>query len=292
MGLIDKIKNALFDEDEKEFDEGMNQNKIARKIDVNKTVEDQEIKIRHYDEPKEEITFNYDQKEQPKAPIIFDVEDFVEEEQPAIQQEPMKNEQKILYGGYTEQFESKKAIDEKEKFHPSPVISPVYGILDKNYVPEKRENSISHKSIDNLFVEDRKKKLDLDTVRQKAYGEGEIKSNTEDKKLLYEMEDIDDKPGIDKISLGDAEEYFEDLGLEYDVDYKDLAKEKLTRSTKNKELTEEIDEEIKETKKIEAEKKTYANANSKDNEIVENSEEPDEKNLYDLIDMMYDNNKE
>jgi hypothetical protein len=35
-----------------------------------------------------------------------------------------------------------------------------------------------------------------------------------------------DKPGIDKVTIGDAEEYFEDLGLEYNIDYKDLAKEK------------------------------------------------------------------
>ena len=30
------------------------------------------------------------------------------------------------------------------------------------------------------------------------------------------------KPELDKITMGDAEEYFEDLGLEYNVDYKDV----------------------------------------------------------------------
>ena len=58
------------------------------------------------------------------------------------------------------------------------------------------------------------------------------------------MENVDDKPAIDKISIGDAVEYFEDLGLEYDVDYKDLAKEKMTRTKKNKELSEEVEDDF------------------------------------------------
>ena len=91
------------------------------------------------------------------------------------------------------------------------------------------------------------------------------------------------KKGIEKLSIGDAVEYFEDLGLEYDVDYKDLAKEKMTRTKKNKELTEEVDEEIKEDKKIEEELR------KKSVPEVEEQDEVEEKNLYDLIDLMYDN---
>ena len=55
----------------------------------------------------------------------------------------------------------------------------------------------------------------------------------------------------------------------------------MTRSKKNKELTEMIDEEIKEDKLIDEETKSKKNKKKMD-------DEPEEKNLYDLIDMMYD----
>ena len=35
-----------------------------------------------------------------------------------------------------------------------------------------------------------------------------------------------DSPAVEKVTVGDAEEYFNDLGLEYNVDYVDVSKEK------------------------------------------------------------------
>ena len=64
--------------------------------------------------------------------------------------------------------------------------------------------------------------------------------------------------------------YFEDLGLEYNVDYTDVEKEQeKTRAAKNKKLQKEIDDEQEVKAAIKEEK-------------------PEEKSLYDLIDMMYD----
>ena len=45
------------------------------------------------------------------------------------------------------------------KFQPSPVISPVYGVLDKNYKKE-----------DIVVVKEDKKKFDVDDAREKAFG--------------------------------------------------------------------------------------------------------------------------
>lgn len=274
MGLLNKIKNALFEEEEVEEE-------IAKKIDVEKTIkEEPEIKIRHYDEEKENQEVKTD-----KTPMIFDVEDFVEEvsEEPKKEyQKPIKQEQKIIYGGYVKE----ELEHEKTKFKPSPIISPVYGILESTNNDDIKYES-GKKSLDSMFLEEKSKTATLDEIRKKAYGiteEKEVsKEEKEDKSLLYEMENVDDKPAIDKISIGDAVEYFEDLGLEYDVDYKDLAKEKMTRTKKNKELSEEVEEEIKENKKIEDEIKSQE-------KVVANEEpEVEEKNLYDLIDLMYDN---
>ena len=121
----------------------------------------------------------------------------------------------------------------------------------------------------------------------------------------------DDTPAISKITLGDAEEYFDDLGLEYNVDYKDSAKEKemavnkSTRSTKNKELSKQVEEEIKTQKELESTKeleitkeqlkpktakeiKKVKKIADSDLGMKNDGEEPEEKNLYDLIDMMYE----
>ena len=257
MGFLSKIKNALFDEEEVE------ETDVARKIDP---TEEKKPVINHYEEPKEEVSVSSFDYKKEESPIIFDVEDFIEEPKEPVYEKP-KEEEKILYGGY--EVKEYEKIPEKDKFKPSPVISPVYGIIDKGKSVVKEENH-ERKSLDHLFVEEKKKTLDFDTIRQKAYGHELPKEEPEEEKnLLYEMQQIEEKPGIEKISLGDAEEYFEDLGLEYNVDYTDLAKQKMTRSKKNKELTAVVDEEIKEEK-----------------DVVEEPEE--EKNLYDLIDMMYE----
>ena len=83
--------------------------------------------------------------------------------------------------------------------------------------------------------------MDLDSVRNKAFGdlENDILANTineeaeEEKKKnipkreirkIYDMSKSD-KPSIDKVTLGEADEYFNDLGLAYNTDYKDISKE-------------------------------------------------------------------
>ena len=67
-----------------------------------------------------------------------------------------------------------------KKFTPSPVLSPVYGVLDKNYTKEdiidrkdgiKREKIIKPiKKPDKLSVEEEPIEVNIDAVRKKAYG--------------------------------------------------------------------------------------------------------------------------
>ena len=62
-------------------------------------------------------------------------------------------------------YEYSKQEETKRVFTPSPIISPIYGILDKNYkkeeVKEKKEIRISS----------RPAKVDFDSVRNKAFGD-------------------------------------------------------------------------------------------------------------------------
>ena len=314
MKLFEKIKNALFEEvdDEDEYDV-VEDKTIAKKIDVEKTTEEipvrKEIVINSFDDEDEEDlvpvkdlpifkeTSDIESKfESPKkGPIIFDDEDFFSDTR-EISLKDTKKEDKPIYGGY----EAKEKPKEKEKFAPSPIISPVYGVLNKNYKKETFEPS--KKSLDHLFVEERKKSISLDSIRDKAYGKKEDEEVKEEDILLYEMS-TDDRPGIEKVTIGDAEEYFDDLGLEYDVDYKDVSKAKKTRTKKNEDLTEEVEKSVEDDMDITQELITNRNIDEtdeidisfeddlKDEDLIPDEdieEEVEEKNLYDLINMMYE----
>ena len=264
MKLLEKLKTMIYEEDEEE-----EQEEIAKKIDIEKTIKEEYKDYKEYEEPEVK-------KAEEKPPIIFDVEDFIEEEKPKVEPvyEVPKKEEKVLYGGYEKNYSFsnyKEPEVKKEKFKPSLNISPVYGVISSEHENTSVVTKVPYerKSIDSLFVEEKPKKMDFDAIRQKSYGETKEEENS----LLYEMTDKEEAPGIAKITLGDAEEYFEDLGLEYNVDYTDVEKEQeKTRAAKNKKLQKEIDDEqvVKEVKKEDKEEK------------------PEEKSLYDLIDMMYD----
>ena len=164
-------------------------------------------------------------------------------------------------------FEKPEPKEEPKHFVPSPVISPVYGILDKNYTKvdlQKKNNSISN----------REKVVDIDSIRNKAYGtlEEEIEQTIKtDKKEFYE--------------------------------------EKPTK-TINELLTEVIDEEIPvdeqiidEENKKEREEKNIENQNTADSlnllDTIEKEVKKDtnlddtlESDLFNLIDSMYADREE
>lgn len=310
MKLLDKIKNAIFEDDEFEelerkdeeiTEKPLKQDDVVKKIDIEKTIP-KKIEL-----PKEEVVAPKPLKREQhrRTPVIFNEEDFImEEKKIAPKPEPVKKEEpkKPLYGGYKDE-------KPKEKFKPSPVISPVYGFVGVSPILEQPRNE-ELSSFNEMFAKEKTPEVTLDTVRQKAFGLDHTHED-DDLGLLYEMKN-DEAPAISKVTLGDAEEYFDDLGLEYNVDYRDNAKEKMeevsktTRSTKNKELSKKVEKEIENEKVLESTreleitkeqlkpktakeiKKVKKIADSDLGMKAENEEEPDEKNLYDLIDMMYE----
>ncbi len=177
-------------------------------------------------------------------------------------------------------------------FKPTPIISPIYGILDKNYT---KEEALPKKEVKPSSYVSRKN-ADLDSVREKAFGslagdfgltaagdaETVSKENAPEDDfevedhLLYDMSDEDKTPSVDKVTLQDAEEYFQDLGLEYNIDYKDAKLEKATgrRVSRTPKLSEIEEEEV-----------------SVSEEKVDKHKEKStslEDNLFDLIDSMYE----
>ena len=191
--------------------------------------------------------------------------------------------------------------DEKTIFKPSPIISPIYGILDKNY---KKEDVKEKKEV-RLSSSFSRRNVSVDEIRNKAYGdspveekiESTIKEDTsfevedEDENLLVDLSDHT-KPEVKELTMGDALEYFQDLGLEYNVDYVDVSKEKSKQKNnqdikKEEELAEEaIDEVINEENKNQQEKEVVTpkiiDVKEESNQIDDNDD-----NLFDLIDSMY-----
>lgn len=166
MGLFDKLKNVFIEED---FEEDIPVNKEEVKEPKIEKVE--EIpKVEHKEIPKETFTEReIEPKEKFKFPIIFEEEDFKEE--------PRKKSINVLERENNKYEPEREIKKEKKVFKPSPVISPVYGVLDKNYSKE----DITSK--DGLLNDTN---VDIDYVIKKA--SGEYKTRVEKKK---EEESID-----------------------------------------------------------------------------------------------------
>lgn len=122
-----------------------------------------------------------------------------------------------------------KVKEEKKVFKASPVISPVYGVLDKNYktdeVLEKNENSYE--------IQRLSKKIDFETVRRKAFGNlsDDIKNNLcEDCELLKEVKRLEKIKETELLSdmmdanenhkgpsIEDAYDNYSDFGVSYEA---------------------------------------------------------------------------
>ena len=352
MGLFDKIKNALFEEEYVEVEEKPKKSKkevikkssekerpIAKKIVLpekketkveeldeedlldddfviepkssfeNNEVVKEEFKVMDDDDFKVEEEINYRSSE-PQIVKVIEKEDFVKEEQRYYQGKKEKSLYGIdeankvnvpEYGRNIEPSTQYGAYERKEDrthFKPSPIISPIYGILDKNY---KKEDVVTKREV-RLTSSYARENLSVDDVRKKAYGSlsddiakeieepkkvttFEVKEEEEDINLLVDLSDEKDKPSVKEVTMGDALEYFEDLGLEYNVDYVDATKEKATGRRSKEHIVDDADivKDIAEPEFL----------NNKIEEVSK-KEEVDidsEDNLFDLIDSMYKDNE-
>ena len=334
MGVLDKIKNALFEVEYVEVEEPPKKEKkvkpkepkipkeehkpIAKKIvlpgkkeEKVEAIEEEELLDEDFEiRPKDEVI-----KEEAKESFkLLDDDDFkvdedIHSEEPEIIEEPVKEEPEYRpvyqepkverepeyrpepresrpygmdnsYKVPVHQYGTYERYEEKSYFKPSPIISPIYGILDKNYkkedVKEKKEVNLSSYTRGRVSVDD---------IRNKAYGEKEevetkVEVDEEEENLMVDLSDKA-KPEVKEITVGDALEYFQDLGLEYNVDYVDASSEKkntkVEEEPKEEEKKEEVKEEIEDTKEMES---------------ISTEEETadDNDNLFDLIDSMYQEN--
>lgn len=357
MGLMDKLKNALFEEVEEEVEEDKPVKPKKEKVKKEESVKDKIKKKKEKEEenksliddrvdhhvlkdedfdikPKlerrddeedmvldkpisvegssfkviEDKDLIVDESLDDTAQIVDIIEDgssddtynYYKEEKPVKSEEPVivKNDSSNLYGMNDtnikmHEYGAMSKKEEKTIFKPSPIISPVYGVLDKNY---RKEDVVSKK--DSPFRSSYERtNVSVDDVRKKAYGtlsddlvddmDKELENTMPIPKIdedfnedtVVDLSKEEDKPEVKKVTVGDAEEYFEDLGLEYNVDYVDASnkkeEEKVVEEEKPKHGTDEVTEEVENEVTEEVKKEEIK------------VEEDEDDNLFDLIDSMY-----
>lgn len=293
MGLLNKLKGIIFEEEDDEENTSKTESEIKRpiaeKIEPQRVVEPREEKPinKTYQEPikREPQMDMFSSNDVFKTENTFPFPDFDEEEfsnMSRVQKSKPKSttnvleyekkkkiEKKYDYGRY-ERVE-KTEIVEKKKFRPSPIISPVYGILNEDYKPEDIKDKTENKDYNNL---------DFNSVRKKAFGET---SKEEPKTTYYEetvtvklKEDDDEKrkkvKTIDELLESSADV---EIPIPSNDDEITIDEPKITEYDKIEEELQELDKNDKKSKEEQV----------LDDDTLEND-------LFDLIDSMYDNRED
>lgn len=162
MGVFSKLKNIFYDEEY--IDEPEAEIKKVDKV-VKKEVEEakprvEEIKITR-EEPKSSNDFS--ERELFRSERTFNFTEFDDDEELPPRRNVLSPEPKVVKRVEVQ----KPAIPEQPKiFKPSPVISPIYGILDKDY----KKDEVVSKTVREEKIVIKDSATTYDTVRRKAYG--------------------------------------------------------------------------------------------------------------------------
>lgn len=257
MGFLEKVKNMFIEEVEE--DEPIKKEVIQVKIPKPVVDEDEEkeekIKISKYDDDyKDEVEEEEEEKnvisvvpeKKVSVPTYFDDDDFSDlkkdeeiEEPKEVKKEEIKKheygqkkyEQPNIIKPNITGYNGKKEETTKKIFQPTPIISPVYGVLDKNYKKEE----ITSKKKSNVSVYSEFNTVSVDDIRKKAFGtleddlektlidkdaimftgpsnkikQKEVKKEEEKKKKKEPEEELKDE--IDIFSVLDEEEEMNEL---------------------------------------------------------------------------------
>ena len=266
MGVFSKLKDVLFDVEEEEIPVITREKKTVIKEEENPIKEVKMPKDDFLDELEplkneiEEIPvvkkeFNFPMDDFEEVMPTRSKRDFFDEEftAPKAKKEPKKEEYAYDYSRLDIPNIKK---EEPKNFKPSPVISPVYGILDQNYT---KDDVI----VKNDGSKRKSKTPNLDDVRKKAYGKN------------IDLDDELEEPlkTLDEILIDNQDEDIPEVKETIIMDEPEL-NESSTNGVYDDELPDE----------------PYADEFSKENaKIKEDSLESD---LFNLIDSMYEEKNE
>ena len=224
-----------------------------------------------------------------------------------------------------EDVESGTIVNGKKPFKPSPVISPVYGILDKNYTKEdikdrkgglKREKvakplvrkeekiEIPLKKEEVALEEEKPAKINIDSVRKKAYGELENMEKTleqatreieetETKVVEKKEEPIVVETPVEEVkeeTVDKVEKVVEEV-IPEKVDKKDKIKPQIlddVEKTSTLQILDDIEKELNSIKPISKEEEEKENKEIREKKLDDTLE----NDLFNLIDSMYEEGDE
>lgn len=277
MGVLSKLKGIFYDEVivEEPEEEIKKVDKIVKKeVVVEEPVEEVKPKFDAFEEMKEakeepvrserelfrsERTFNFtefdDEEELPPRKTVLTMEREREREKPTI----ARSTQPVI---------TPPEPEKPKVFKPSPIISPVYGILDKDY----RKEEIKSKT--TVSPEPVKPKVTVyDTVRRKAYGT--LEDDLED--TLNSMELTIEET---RSSMNETDNYSQTM---------DKAAKIEELINKIDDVTEELDKtmsvgELEDSVELENFEDDYNDKTMTDSSL--------EHDLFNLIDSMYDDKED
>ena len=308
MSFMNKVKNFFYEDVEEEVEETkkeepkkkFNPFKKEAKVEDN-TAEIEETPIDVKQEAnndlserelfKAERTFNFPMD---MGDEIFDNEE--EKEEPRVEtpvrREPVREQTYTRSIYHNISREEPKKEEPKKKFKPSPVISPVYGILDKNYTVDDVVDADKTKE----FSLD-KKIVDFDSVRNRAYKDlDEELEKTMNNDIFYNLDEEDttneeddlrtEEPSV-IITYDEIEE--QPVAEAKEVEFKEAeVKEEISEVEETPviepKVEEEPEEDIAPDVKIETPKK-------KTKKTKETKKE-EKEDLFNLIDNMYNEDEE
>lgn len=316
MGLFNKIKNVLFEEEEIE-DEVVSEPEVKEPVKespIFKSVEVEEDSYRPLPKRVEEVktkepTFekiepnDISERDLFRSESTFKFPAFDEEEfntsMPKLKVEEPVREKRPEYSrieGYRSKVEEPK--EDKRRFKPSPVISPVYGILNKDYNAEDIE--VAPKNNGTILSS---KDLDVDSVRAKAFGK--LENNLEKsvrktvvKQETYEIKKEEVKPTLKKVEPKKEEKEEEILISDEPIfeDSHNLIEERaktideLLKDASDTVIDTDVDDKTTEMTFDDEDIDELTKNDKPSKESIEN--DTLENDLYDLIDSMYDNTEE
>lgn len=234
MGFLDKIKNMFTEEVE---DDGVKVEQV--KSEVTHVAIESPNATKDDFEDKAVNNFEFRTEEKVMKPVFFDDSDFKDLNlvEDTKKDDKPKTREKEFYNISPETKEK----EEKKVFKPTPIISPVYGILDKNY---HKEDIVSKRDTESNFSSS---DPSIDSVRNKAYGtlEDELENTLfGTNSILFKDEEPKEDSTLTEISEDKLSNLTDDISKELDellIKKEKYSDEELKKNIKNDENLDEED---------------------------------------------------
>jgi len=276
MGVFSKLKNIFYDEEvveepetelKKVDKEVKREIKEEPKVEEIKVIKPEPIIVPEKEEEKPKLDNTLNERELFRSERKFSFTELDDMEEDVLP--PRRNVLDIEKSRTVDRVQpTSTPVEEPRIFKPSPIISPIYGILDKDY---KKEEIVSKKSEPVKEIDSPAR--NYDSVRRKAYGtlEDELEDTLNSMNKIT-PEEIKEEVKKEEVKVEEKTTKIEDLITKIEDTENDVSIGEL----EDKLELENFDEDTKEDEAV-------------DKTMTDSTLEHD---LFNLIDSMYDDKEE